>query len=54
MRNLQTAIVQGTMLNEAELTWNAKKEVAREYQDTIMINRMGWVTLGAFQPTPWA
>ena len=49
-RNLQMAIVQGTMFYEAELTWNGKKGVAREYQDAI--NRMGTATLGAFQSTP--
>ena len=49
-RNLQMAIVQGTMLYGAELTWNVKKGVAREYQDAI--NCMGRATLGAFQSTP--
>ena len=49
-RNLQMAVVQGTMLYGAELTWNGKKGVAREYQDAI--SRMGRATLGAFQSTP--
>ena len=48
-RNLQMAIVQGTMLYGAELTWNVRKGVAREYQDAI--SRMGKATLGAFQLT---
>ena len=38
------------MLYGAELTWNGKKGVVREYQDAI--NRMGRATLGAFQSTP--
>ena len=44
-------IVKGTVLYGAELTWNGKKGVAREYQDAI--NRMGRATpLGAFQSMP--
>ena len=35
------------MLYGAELTWNGKKTVEREYQDAI--NRMGRATLGAFR-----
>ena len=50
MRNLQSAIVQGTMLYGAELTWNGKKTIAGEYQDAI--NRMARATLGAFRSTP--
>ena len=38
------------MLYGAELTWNGKRGVAREYQDTI--SRMGRATLGAFRSTP--
>ena len=49
-RNLQTAIVQGTMLYAAELTWSGQKGVEREYQWAI--NRMGRSTLGAFGSTP--
>lgn len=49
-RNLQSAIVQGTMLYGAELTWNGKKTVEKEYQDAI--NRIGRATLGAFRSTP--
>ena len=49
-RNLQSAIVQGTMLYAAELTWNGKRGVEKEYQDAI--NRMGRATLGAFRSTP--
>ena len=49
-RNLQSVIVQGTMLYGAELTWNSKKGTAGEYQDAI--NRMGGATVGAFRSTP--
>ena len=45
-RNLQSAIVQGTMLHASELTWNGGKEVEKEYQ--LAINRMGRASLGAF------
>ena len=45
-RNLQMTIVQRTTLYGAELTWNGKKGVAREYQDAT--NRMGRSILGAF------
>ena len=38
-RNLQSAIVKGTMLCASELTWNGGKEVKKEYQ--LAINRMG-------------
>ena len=38
------------MLYGAELTWNGKRGVAREYQDDI--NRMGRATVRAFQSTP--
>ena len=47
-RNLQTAIIQGTMLYAAELIWRGKME--REYQ--LSINRMGRATTGAFRTTP--
>ena len=43
------AIVRGTMLYGAELTWDGRRGLAREYQDAI--NRMGRATLGAFQST---
>ena len=49
-RNLQAAIVQGTMLYPSELTWNGKENVEREYQ--LAINRMSRASLGAFQITP--
>ena len=49
-RNLQAAIVQGTMLYASELTWSGGKEVEKEYQ--LAINRMGRASLGAFQSTP--
>ena len=49
-RNLQTAIVQGTMLYAAELACSGQKGVEREYQWAI--NRMGRSTLGAFRSTP--
>ena len=49
-RNLQMAIVQGTMLYGAELTWNGKKTIEGEYQAAI--SRMGRTTLGVFPSTP--
>ena len=49
-RNLQAAIVQGTMLYASELTWNGKKGVEEEYQ--LAINRMSRASLGAFPSTP--
>ena len=49
-RNLRTALVQGTILYAAELTWNGKKGVEKEYQDAI--NRMGRATTGAFRSMP--
>lgn len=48
-RNLQTAIIQGTMLYAAELIWRGKK-MESEYQ--ISINRMGRATMSAFRTTP--
>ena len=49
-RNLQAAIIQGTMLYASELTWNGKDNVEREYQ--LAISRMGGASLGAFQTAP--
>ena len=49
-RNLQAAIVQGTMLYASELTWNGKSTVEEEYQ--LAINRMSRAALGAFPSTP--
>ena len=49
-RNLQAAIIQGTMLYASELTWNRKDNVEREYQ--LAINRMSRASLGAFQTAP--
>ena len=49
-RNLQAAIVQGTILYASELTWNGKESVGREHQ--LAINRMSRESLGAFQTTP--
>ena len=49
-RNLQAAIVQGTMLYASELTWNGEKGVEDEYQ--LAINRMSRAALGAFPSTP--
>ena len=44
------ALVQGTMLYAAELTWNGQTGVEGGYQRAI--NRMGRSTLGAFKYTP--
>ena len=48
--NLQQAIVQGTLLYAAGLTWNGRSGMEGEYQ--AFINRMGRATLGAFRSTP--
>ena len=45
VRNLQAAIVQGTMLYASELTWNERDTVEGQYQ--LAINRMARSTLGA-------
>ena len=44
------ALVQGTMLYAAELTWSGQKSIEGEYQRAI--NRMARSTLGAFRSTP--
>ena len=49
-RNLQAAIVQGTMLYASELTWNGQDKVEKPYQ--LAINRMARATLEAHQSTP--
>jgi ribonuclease HI len=50
-RNLQTAIIQSTMLYAAELTWTGKEgPMMREYQ--LAINRMARNVLGCFPSTP--
>ena len=49
-RNLQAAIVQGTMLYASELTWNGQDNVEGPYQ--LAINRMARATLGVHQSTP--
>ena len=49
-RNLQAAIVQGTMLYASELTWNGQDRVEGPYQ--LAINRMARATLGVQQSTP--
>jgi hypothetical protein len=49
-RNLQAAIVQGTMLYASELTWNGQDKVEGPYQ--LAINRMARATLGVHQSTP--
>ena len=49
-RNLQMALVQGTMLYAAELTWSGQRNIEGEYQQAI--NRMARSTLGAFRSTP--
>ena len=49
-RNLQAAIVQGTVLYASELTWNGQDNVEGPYQ--LAINRMARATLGVHQSTP--
>ena len=46
-RNLQAAIVQGTMLYASELTWNGQDNVEGPYQ--LAINMMPRATLGVHQ-----
>ena len=49
-RNLQAAIVQGTMLYALELTWNSQDKVEGLFQ--LAINRMARATLGVQPSTP--
>ena len=49
-RDLQSAVVQGTLLYAAELTWNGRRGMEGEYQAAI--NRMGHASLGVFRSTP--
>ena len=42
------ALVQGTILYAAELTWSGQKGIGGEYKRAI--NRMARFTLGAFRP----
>ena len=49
-RNLQAAIVQGTMLYASEQTWNDQDKVEGPYQ--LALNRMARVTPGVHQSTP--
>ena len=49
-RNLQAAIVQGTMLYASELTWNSQDRAEKPYQ--LATNRMARATLGVHQSTP--
>ena len=48
-RNLQMAVIQGTLLYAAELTWSRRKSMEGEHQEAI--NCMGRATLGAFRST---
>ena len=49
-RNLQQAIVSGTMLYALELTWNGSRKVEMETQ--MALNRMWRASLGVRQTTP--
>ena len=49
-RNLQQAIVSGTMLYAQQLSWNGAKGTEREVQ--LVLNRMGRASLGVRQTTP--
>ena len=51
-RNLQTSIIQGTMLYAAELTRRGEKKMESDYQ--LAINRMERATTGTFRSTPLA
>ena len=49
-RNLQQALVHGTLLYAAELTWKGTKKEEREVQ--VLTNRMGRASLGVRRSTP--
>jgi len=49
-RNLQTAIIQSTMIYASELTWTGKGPMEREYQ--LAINQMARNTLGCLPSIP--
>ena len=49
-RNLQQALIHGTPLYGAELTWNGTKSVEKEVQG--LTNRMGRASLGVRRTTP--
>lgn len=50
-RDLQSAMVQGTALYAAELTWNGRKGIKGEYRAAI--NRMGGAERGPFAQRHW-
>ena len=49
-RNLQQAIISGTMLYAQQLSWDGSKKTERETQ--VVLNRMGRASLGVRQTTP--
>ena len=49
-RNLQQALIHGTLLYGAELTWDGSKKMEKEVQ--LLTNRMGRASLGVWQTTP--
>ena len=49
-RNLQSEIVQGTMLYASELAWKGQRSA--EDEDQLAIDRTGRATLSTFQSTP--
>ena len=49
-RNLQQALIHGTLLYAAELTWKGTKKEEREIQ--VLTNRMGRASLGVRKTTP--
>ena len=49
-RNLQQALIHGTLLYAAELTWKGTKKEEREVQ--VLTNRMGRASLGVRRTTP--
>ena len=49
-RNLQQAMISGTMLYASELTWNGSKKMERDTQP--ILNRMGRASLGVRRTTP--
>ena len=49
-RNLQQAIVSGTMLYAQQLSWDRSRKIEREAQ--VVLNRVGRASLGVRQTTP--
>lgn len=51
-KNLQTAVIQGTLLNASELALRRSKSKAKEMYYQRMISKMGKASIGAVHSTP--